>query len=529
MSVWLPLQIPDPIFLAEPRLLSDLPSLLVPLVSGLHLHPGLPPLLVPRPHLQPDPSPRLLFNQLILPDRPSPGPDHGRRSANVTYASPTFREASQAAHQAHSVNDRSSRDAPSFSLCRVWLPSEDSDSDDQPLSRRLRRRAPHPSQDSSPSAVPPLLPPVATTTPIPSQADSPPAPPEVPAEPPLTQPSTSQQHQRTEAGPSHHPSSTTSPLEPPHMPPSAPSGSAAGPSQPPPPVHHHYRTTTPSEVELRSRQDVPTSSFTMKGRLITLWEESMQQMELLSSPAQMDKFSELYIKACAESLIINQSFHAVHYQNKVLRDMVIELELQLNDPAQASHALRAEIKDLTKRKTHLEVSLARANHKLKGLQEEKIQVDVVHQQHVDQQALVHQRAIDQLTQNLRTAETLAQEQSKRLESQTTQLASQAAELLAVQTELAQARATAEGVSTALTVYKEGENDHCKQIRDLYLRSPEFCTQAGQRFSTSIIYGAAGALRQLYEQSYLKSAPPAEFLDHDRILKEILDDIFAPFK
>ncbi|XP_042460236.1 vegetative cell wall protein gp1-like [Zingiber officinale] len=199
--------------------------------------------------------------QSINPSRPTsiPGRDRGRRSANIPYATPAFREASQAARRARSVNDRLNRDAPSSSRRRVRIPSEDSDSDDQPLAQRLRHRTPNPSQDSGPSVVPPpwppvatTTPPIATTTPIPSQADATPAPPEVPTEPPLAQPSTSQQHQSTEAGPSHRPSSTTSPLEPSHMPPSAPSGSAAGPSgsatgpsQPPPPVHHYYRTTTP--------------------------------------------------------------------------------------------------------------------------------------------------------------------------------------------------------------------------------------------------------------------------------------------
>ncbi|XP_042423363.1 nucleosome-remodeling factor subunit BPTF-like [Zingiber officinale] len=411
-------------------------------------------------------------------------------------------------------------------------------------SQRLRRRAPDPILDSGPSTIPPP-PPIATTTPplptavtptsIPSQADAP-APSEVQVEPPLAQPSPSQQHQSTEASPSNRPSPATSPPEPSRVPPSAPSGSAAGPSgsavgpsQPPPPVPLYYRTTAPSEAELQSRQDVPTSSLTMKGCLATLWEESMHQMELLLPPSQMDRFSELYIKACAESLMINQSFHAIHHQNKMLRDKVTELELQLNNSAQASHALRAEVKDLTKKKNYLEVSLALANHELKGVKEEKSQVDVVHHQCMDQQSLVHQRAVDQLTQKLCAAETLAQEWDKKLKSQATQLTSQAAEVLTARTELAQARATAEGVSIAQAIYKEGENDRYQQSRALYLRSPEFCTQAGQRFSTSVIYGAAGALRQLYEQGYLKSAPPPEFLDHDRILKEIPDEIFAPFK
>ncbi|XP_042380265.1 proline-rich receptor-like protein kinase PERK8 [Zingiber officinale] len=341
------------------------------------------------------------------------------------------------------MNDCADRDAPSSSRRRVRLPSDDSDSDYRPLAQRLRRRAPHPVPDLGPSVIPspsppvatasPPSPPIATPTPVPSQTDAPPAPPEAQVEPPLAQPSTSPQHQSTEAGPSHRPSPVTLPPEPSPVLPSppfgsavGPSGSTAGPSQPPPLVPLYYLTTAPSEAGLQSRCDVPTSSLTMKDRLATLWDESMHQMELLPPLAQMDRFSELYIK----------SFHAVHRQNKMLRNKVTELELQLNNPAQASHTLRAEVKDLTKRKNSLKVSLAISNQELKGLKEEKSQVEVVHQQRMDQQTLEHQRAIDQLTQKLRAAEPLAQEQDKKLKSQATQLTSQVAELLATRTELA---------------------------------------------------------------------------------------------
>ncbi|XP_042410074.1 formin-1-like [Zingiber officinale] len=388
-----------------------------------------------------------------------------------------------------------SQDAPSSSRRRARPPSDDSDSDDQPLAQRLRRRDPQLAPDSGPSTLPSPSPPVAvapppppltaTPTPVPRQANVPPDFTTAPVKPPTaqssplaqppTQPSTSPQPQSTEVDPSRHTSPTTSPPEPSPVPPSAPSGSAArpssstaGPSQPPPP-------------------------------------------------------------ACEESVTINQSFHAAHHQNKMLQDKVAELELQLSDPAQASHALRAEIKAITKKKNSLEVSLTISDQKLKNLKEERSQVEVVHQQLMDQGALEHQRAMDQLAQKLRAAETLAQEQDKKLKSLEAQLTSQTAELLAARTELDQARAATKGVSTALALYKEGDNDHHQQSRALYLRSPKFCTQAGQCFSTSVTYGAAGALRQLYEQDYLKSAPPPEFLDHDRILKEISDEIFAPFK
>ncbi|XP_042437281.1 formin-1-like [Zingiber officinale] len=513
---------------------------------------------------------------IYIPDR-----GLGRRFVNVPQASPAFREASQAACQASSANDRLGQDAPSSTRRRAQPSSDDSDSDSQPLSQRRRRRAPRPVSDSGPSSIPsppPVAaasppPPIVTPPPIPSQVNDPPTPSDTQVEPLLAQPSTSQQLQGGEAGPFERPSTTppsapsqeppsapsgstvgpssplgsvagpserpssTPPSAPSQEPPSAPSGStvglsvplgsAAGPSEPPPLTHYCYCTTTPSEERLWSRADVPTSSLRIKGRLATLWEESIQHMNSLPPPAQMDKFSELYIKACAESMAVNNSFHAIHYQNKMLRDKVAELELQLNGPVQASHALRAEIKDMTKKKNSLEVSLAQANYELKGLKEEQSRVDVVHQQSIDQQALEHQRAMDQLAQKLRAAETLTQEQDKKLKSQEAQLTSQTVELTAARNELA--RATAEGASTVLAIYKEGENGRCQQNRALYLRSPEFCTQAGQRFSTSVIYGAGGALRQLYEQDYLKSVSPPEFLDHDRILKEIPDEIFPPFK
>ncbi|XP_042465863.1 extensin-like [Zingiber officinale] len=248
--------------------------------------------------------------QSINPPRTTyiPGCGLGQRSVNVPYASPAFREASQAARQACSVNDCLSRDAPSSSRCRVRLPSDNSDSDDQPLAQRLRHRAPDPIPDSGPSTIPPPPPTATTTSPSPpiatptlvlSQTEVPPAPSAVSFEPPPAQPSTSQQHQSSEAGPSHRPSPATSPPEPSQVPPSVPSGSAArpsssvaGPFQPPPSVPLYYRTTTPFEAGLQSRRDVPTSSLTMKDRLTTLWEESMHQMELLPPlPRWIDSLS----------------------------------------------------------------------------------------------------------------------------------------------------------------------------------------------------------------------------------------------
>ncbi|XP_042432655.1 protein transport protein sec31-like [Zingiber officinale] len=487
----------------------------------------------------------------------------GGRTGNVSFADPDFREASQAARRAHATNERMSYSVPSPSRRRTRPPSDDSDSDDQPLSQRRRRQAPRPTSDSGPSSVPSPPPnaaislthPQVTPPSFPSQAANPPTSSINRTESSSIPPAPSQHAQADGASPSQpaqadeiglserpfHIPPTVPPPGPSSAPsdettePSAPPNSAAGPSGPPPPIYRKYCTTLPSEEQLWDQTNIPTSSLTMKGRLATIWEESMRHMNSLSSLAQMDQFAELYTKACAQSLIMDHSFHTTYHQKKMLQDRVAELETQLNDLAQASYALRAEIKELTRRKNSLEVSLARSNHELKDLQKKISQADTVHQQNMDQQALEQQRAMDQLSQKLRAVETLVRDQDQKLksqevllQSQESRLSSQATDLATAKNELAQARATTEGMSTALTIYREGENDRCLQSRAAYLRSSEFYAQMGHHFSTSVIYGAGGALRQLHEQDYLKSLPPPEFLDHDRILKEISDDIFDPF-
>ncbi|XP_042415225.1 proline-rich protein 36-like [Zingiber officinale] len=266
----------------------------------------------------------------------------GGRIGNAPLASPAFREASQAACRARATNERLSQNAPTPSRRRARSSSDNSDSDNQPLSQRRRRRAPHPMSDSGPSSIP-SPPPIAaasppspqvTPRPIPSHVADPPTSSNNQAEPPLAHPSTSQHAHDNKASPSERPS-TIPPAVPHQGPsstpsgataePSAPPGSAAGPSGPPLLIYQNYYTTLPYEEQLWSQTDVPTSSLKIKGRLATLWEESLRHMDSLPPPDQIDQFAELYIKARAESLIVNHSFHTTHYQNKMLRDHVAEL------------------------------------------------------------------------------------------------------------------------------------------------------------------------------------------------------------
>ncbi|XP_042441486.1 mucin-1-like [Zingiber officinale] len=360
----------------------------------------------------------------------------GGRSGNVPFASPAFREASQAAHRARATNERLSQNVPTSSRRRTRSSSDDSDSDDQPLSQRRRCRAPRPMSNPAPSSIP-SPPPNAAASPTSLQATplsirgnvaDPPASFNNQAEPPVAHPATSQNTQEDEVGPSERPS-IIPPAVPPQGPSLAPSGATAEPSAPPNSAADRCSHQLPKDKR-------PTNHY--MGRKPAAY-------EFLAFPGPDGPICRVIYKdtsymsqAYEESLIMNHSFHVTHHQNKMLRDRVTELELQLNDPTQASHALRTEIKALTSRKNSLEVSLALTEHELEELQEKQSQADNVHRQSMNQQALDHQRAMDQLAQKLRTTKTLA-------------------------------RATTEGVSTALALYREGENDRYLQNRAMYLR------------------------------------------------------------
>ncbi|XP_042415328.1 uncharacterized protein LOC122004518 [Zingiber officinale] len=421
----------------------------------------------------------------------------GGRTGNVPLASPSFREASQAACRARATNEHLSQNAPTPSRRRARSSSDDSNSDDQPLSQRRRRQAPRPMPDSGPSSIPSPPPnaavsppsPHVTPPPIPSHVTDPPTSSNNQAEPPLAHPSTSQHAQDDEAGPSERPYTLQHDLQLSRLQYLLRS------------LLQLLRVQPPSLQLLRAYLRVPQDLLRFFIIIIVLPSllRSNYGLKQMFPPAPQDKRSSGHFmgrkpatyeflafpgsdgpirravyqdtfcmfQACAESLIVNHFFHATHYQNKMLRDQVAKLELQLNDPVQASHALRVEIKDLTKKKNSLELSLALTNHELRDLQEKQSQADNLHQQIMNQQAIEHQRVMDQLAQKLRAAETLVQDQDQKLKSQEAllksqeaQLTSQATLLSTARSELAQVRATTEGVSAALTIYREGENNSC---------------------------------------------------------------------
>ncbi|XP_042441416.1 MAP7 domain-containing protein 1-like [Zingiber officinale] len=226
-----------------------------------------------------------------------------------------------------------------------------------------------------------------------------------------------------EDSPGDHPN--PAPTEPVPEQPPAPPGADAGPSQSSSFARHRYRTTIPSEAAIARQPDAPTSLLMMKGCLGSLWAESMDQMGGAPPLVQMD--------------------------SKELRERVSELELQLNDPAQASYALRAEIQALTNQTDRQKRSLIQVKDELQAMREERTASEAGYQQQLAHQA-----------QEIRSKDTLLQERGERLEVQAAQLETQAAELRALKAELSQSRAALSG--------------------------------AGARFSATIPYTAAGVIR-----------------------------------
>ncbi|XP_042472331.1 defective chorion-1 protein-like [Zingiber officinale] len=131
-------------------------------------------------------------------------------------------------------------------------------------------------------------------------------------------------------------------------------------------------------------------------------------------------------------------------------------------------------------------SWAKVKDELRAMREERTASEVGYQQQLAHQA-----------QEIQSRDTLLQERGERLEVQAAQLETQVAELRALKAELSQSRAALSGVSTALAVYQEGEEDRCLRSRMSYLTSSEFLSQAGARFSATIPCTAAGVIRQLH--------------------------------
>ncbi|XP_042460747.1 mitogen-activated protein kinase 7-like [Zingiber officinale] len=182
------------------------------------------------------------------------------------------------------------------------------------------------------------------------------------------------------------------PTEPVPEPPPAPPGSDAGPSRPSSSARH----------------------------------QSMSQMDNAPPLVQMDRFSKSWAKVIssiqthAESLVLNQSFHNLHHESKELRERVSELESQLNDPARASHALRAEIQALTNQTDRQKRSLVQVKDELRAVREERAASEAGYQQQLAHQA-----------QEIQSKDILLQEKNKKLEVQAAQLETQAAELRAL--------------------------------------------------------------------------------------------------
>ncbi|XP_042465691.1 nascent polypeptide-associated complex subunit alpha, muscle-specific form-like [Zingiber officinale] len=98
-----------------------------------------------------------------------------------------------------------------------------------------------------------------------------------------------------------------------------------------------------------------------------------------------------------------------------------------------------------------------------------------------------------------------------------------------QSDLAAARAEATQDKDAMAEYLAGELGRLKAYRLAYVRSSFFLQKLGRWMVVLLSYGAAGGVRQAFEQGYLRVAPPATFLDTTRLARELPQDTFHSFE
>ncbi|XP_042426179.1 uncharacterized protein LOC122014052 [Zingiber officinale] len=98
-----------------------------------------------------------------------------------------------------------------------------------------------------------------------------------------------------------------------------------------------------------------------------------------------------------------------------------------------------------------------------------------------------------------------------------------------QSDLAAARAEATQDKDAMAEYLAGELGRLKAYRLAYVRSSFFLQKLGRWMVVLLSYGAAGGVRQAFEQGYLRAAPPATFLDTARLARELPQDTFPSFE
>ncbi|XP_042465629.1 proline-rich protein 36-like [Zingiber officinale] len=98
-----------------------------------------------------------------------------------------------------------------------------------------------------------------------------------------------------------------------------------------------------------------------------------------------------------------------------------------------------------------------------------------------------------------------------------------------QSDLSLARVEAEENRNSLEVYRAGESERLKAYRLAYVRSSFFLHKLGRWMVLLLCHGAAGGVRQAFEQGFLRSAPPATFLDTARLTRELPQDTFPSFE
>ncbi|XP_042423054.1 uncharacterized protein LOC122010602 [Zingiber officinale] len=98
-----------------------------------------------------------------------------------------------------------------------------------------------------------------------------------------------------------------------------------------------------------------------------------------------------------------------------------------------------------------------------------------------------------------------------------------------QSDLSVARAEVAENKNSLEAYRSGESERLKAYRLAYVRSSFFLQKLGRWMVLLLCHGAASGVRQAFEQGFLRSAPPATFLDTARLSRELPQETFPSFE
>ncbi|XP_042437284.1 programmed cell death 6-interacting protein-like [Zingiber officinale] len=246
----------------------------------------------------------------------------------------------------------------------------------------------------------------------------------------------------------------------------------------------------------------------------------VQELELsltprdLLDPLTVDDLLDSYLHSVGESARSARNLAQVSSENiKELQAALKTSDSKLNSKGQRHHQLATELEEKESELVAFSADLKALQESNKALQKDLGVARADLAASADREkALQAQRDLDQAT-------------IKSLQADLLKVQAKASTL---KQENALALAAADKVKVELVEYRSGENDRLRAYRISYVESPLFQKKIGDLIDRMLCYGGMGVVPQLFEQGLLRSTPLNDFLDRDRLMRELPDEAFPSF-